>query len=84
MFETKISTGGRVVIPAAIRRQLGVTDGDTVLWVTHDNVVRLTTPQRQLELARALVQKYVPADGALALVDTLIQERRNEALNGRT
>lgn len=83
MFETKISTGGRVVIPAAIRRQLGVTDGDTVLWVTHDNVVRLTTPQRQLELAPALVQKHVSAGRAPALVDALIQERHNEALNER-
>ena len=81
MFETKISTGGRVVIPAVIRRQLGVTDGDTVLWVTHDKVVRLTTRQRQLELARALVQKHVPAGGAPVLVGELIQERRNEALD---
>lgn len=81
MFETKISNGGRVVIPAAIRRQLGVTDGDTVLWVTHDNVVRLTSPQRQPELARALVQKHAPAGRAPALVDALIQERRNEALD---
>jgi AbrB family looped-hinge helix DNA binding protein len=83
MFETKISTGGRVVIPPAIRRQLGVADGDSVLCVVHDKVVRLTTRQRQLEFARALVQKHVPAGRAPALVDELIQERRNEALNER-
>lgn len=83
MIETKISTGGRVVIPAAIRRQLGVADGDTVLWVVHDKVVRLTTRQRQLELARAFLQKHVPEGRAPALVDALIQERRNEALNER-
>lgn len=81
MFETKISTGGRVLIPAAIRRQLGVADGDTVLWVVHDKVVRLTTRQRQLELARALVQKHASAGSSPALVDELIQERRNEGLN---
>jgi AbrB family looped-hinge helix DNA binding protein len=80
MFEMKISEGGRVVIPVAIRRSLGVADGDIVIWEVHDNEVRLSTRKRKLEQARAWVQKYIPPGSAPDLVDELIQDRRNEAL----
>lgn len=81
MFAMKISEGGRVVIPVSIRRSLGVADGDTVIWEVHDDEVRLSTRKRQLEQARALVQKCIPPGSAPGLVDELIQDRRNEALN---
>jgi len=35
----------------------------------------------QLDQARALVQKYIPAGSAPNLVDELIQDRRKENLN---
>ena len=69
------------MIPEAIRRSLGVADGDSVIWVVRDNEVHLTTRKRQLEQARALVQNHIPAGSAPELVNELIQERRNEALN---
>jgi AbrB family looped-hinge helix DNA binding protein len=81
MFAMKISKGGRVVIPATLRRLLAVSEGDTVIWVVHDNEVRLTTRKRQLDQARALVQQYIPAGSAPDLVDELIQDRRKENLN---
>jgi AbrB family looped-hinge helix DNA binding protein len=81
MFPMKISKDGRVVIPATLRRLLAVSDGDTVTWVVHDNEVHLSTRKRQLDQARALVQKYIPPGSAPGLVDELIKDRRNEALN---
>ena len=81
MFEMKISEGGRVVIPAAIRRSLNVSDGDTVIWEVHNSEVRLSTRKHQLEQARALVQKVIPAGSAPELVDELIRDRRQEATN---
>ncbi len=81
MFAMKISKGGRVVIPATLRRLLAVSDGDTVIWVVHDNEVRLTTRKHQLDQARALVQQYIPVGSVPDLVDELIQDRRKENLN---
>jgi AbrB family looped-hinge helix DNA binding protein len=81
MFPMKISKGGRVVIPATIRRLLAVSDGDTVIWVVQDNEVHLSTRKRQLDQARALLKKYIPAGTAPDLVDELLQDRRKENLN---
>jgi AbrB family looped-hinge helix DNA binding protein len=43
-FEGKLNAEGRVVVPAAIRRLLGVTSGDRLLFVADaEGVVRLTS-----------------------------------------
>jgi AbrB family looped-hinge helix DNA binding protein len=77
MFAMKMSDGGRVVVPAEIRRALGLKEGDVVLWELKDGEARLTTRRERLRRAQALVRKYVPAD--VSLSDELIAERRAEA-----
>ncbi len=80
MIAMKMSEGGRVVIPAEIRRALGVKDGDTVLWELLDGEARLSTRRERMRRAQALVREYVPAE--LSLVDELISERRAEPERG--
>jgi AbrB family looped-hinge helix DNA binding protein len=77
MFQMKMSEGGRVVIPAEIRRSLGLKEGDTVLFELRDGEAVITTRRARLERARALVRKHVPE--GVSLVDELIAERRAEA-----
>lgn len=77
MIQMKMSEGGRVVVPAEIRRALGVQDGDTVLWELGEGEAHLTTRREQLRRAQALVRDYVPE--GVSLVDELIAERRAEA-----
>lgn len=77
MMATKMSENGRVVVPAEIRKALGIQDGDTVLWELGEGEARLTTRREQLRRAQALVRRYVPAE--VSLVDELIAERRAEA-----
>lgn len=77
MIPMKVSEGGRVVIPAEIRKALNLKDGDTVLWELVDGEARITTKRERLRRAQALVRQYVP-DG-VSLVDELIAERRREA-----
>lgn len=77
MYAMKMSEGGRVVVPAEIRKALGLKDGDTVLWELVDGEARLTTKRERLRRAQALVCQYVPSD--VSLVDELIAERRAEA-----
>jgi AbrB family looped-hinge helix DNA binding protein len=73
----KMSEGGRVVIPAEIRKTLGINDGDIVLWELVDGEARLTTKRERMRRAQALVREYVPE--GVSLVDELVADRRAEA-----
>lgn len=77
MIQTKVSDGGRVVIPIEIRQSMSIREGDAVLWDFHDGVATLTTRRTQLKEAQAMVRKYVPQE--VSLVDELIADRRAES-----
>ena len=69
---------GRTVIPAALRSQLDIKDGDQLIWTVRDGELVATTRRAQLGKAQALFQKYVPAN-APSLADELMAERRTAA-----
>ena len=79
MRAMKMSEGGRVVVPAEIRRTLNIKDGDTVLWEMVDGSARLSTRNARHDEARALFQKYCPPQTDRSIADELIAERRAEA-----
>ncbi len=75
---TKLTNGNRVVIPATIRKSLGLQVGDAVTLVLQDNgEVRLLTQADAARQAQALVRQQVPANRSL--VEELLAERREEA-----
>jgi AbrB family looped-hinge helix DNA binding protein len=76
MYSMKMSEGGRVVIPAEIRKTLGIKDGDIVLWELVDGEARLTTKRERMRRAQTLIRQYVPE--GVSLVDELVAERRAE------
>jgi bifunctional DNA-binding transcriptional regulator/antitoxin component of YhaV-PrlF toxin-antitoxin module len=71
-------SNGRAVIPAALRLQLDIKDGDQLIWAVRDGELVATTRRAQLRKAQALFQRYVPKD-APSLADELIAERRAAA-----
>jgi AbrB family looped-hinge helix DNA binding protein len=75
----KISKGGRVVIPAEIRRELGLRVGDAVTLSVIDNEIRIISRAEALRRAQELVRKRVPT--GRSLVAELHEERRREAAN---
>jgi len=77
MLQTKMSEGGRAVIPVQIRRSLGLQEGDTLLFELRDGDAVLTTRKARLARAQALFRRYVP-EGSPSLADELIAERRAE------
>lgn len=79
MLLIKMSEGGRVVVPAEIRRALGVVEGETLLGELRDGEFVLSTRHAQLERARKLFQKYCPPQPGRSLVDEFLAERRTEA-----
>ncbi len=74
--KAKIGPSGRVVIPAAFRKEMGLKAGDEVLMRLEDGEVTLYTRAQAIRRAQELVRRYVPKDVSLA--DELIAERRRE------
>ena len=76
--KTKISEGGRVVIPAEYRKALGFEVGDEVMMQLKDGEIRIFTLAHAIKRAQAWVRSFVPEGHSLA--DELIAERRQESL----
>ena len=75
----RVNENGRVVIPAAFRKALGINTGDEVVLRMEDDELRITTLKRRVERAQRLVRKHVKR--GTSLVDELIAERREAARN---
>jgi AbrB family looped-hinge helix DNA binding protein len=73
----RVNENGRVVIPAAYRKALGIKAGDQVILRMEDDELRITTMKRRLERAQRRIRRYVKPDVSLA--DELIAERREAA-----
>ena len=73
----KIIDGGKLIIPASMRRALGLSTGDTVLVDVADGELRVRSVPKALERARAILRRHVPE--GVSLADELIADRRREA-----
>jgi AbrB family looped-hinge helix DNA binding protein len=73
----KVNENGRVVIPAAFRKALGISPGDEVVLRMEDDELRITTMKRRIERAQRRARKYLKP--GVSLVDELIAERREAA-----
>jgi AbrB family looped-hinge helix DNA binding protein len=78
--EVRIGPQGRLVVPARLRRQLGLEAGDVLVARAEDG--RLVLETREAILA-GLQRRFshIPAD--VSLVDELLAERREEARRER-
>ena len=75
-IKTRISVGGRLVIPAAYRKALGLKPGDEVILVIEEGEIRVISRRQAIARAQALVRRYIPKGRDLA--GELIRERREE------
>jgi AbrB family looped-hinge helix DNA binding protein len=75
---TKLRLGpdGRVVIPAAFREVLKLSEGDTLVASIADGELHLLTIQAAVRRAQAIVRRFVPE--GVSLVDELLEDRRRE------
>ena len=73
----RVNENGRVVIPAAFRKALGIEVGDEVVLRIQDDELRITTQQRRIQRARRRARQYVKP--GTSLVDELLAERREAA-----
>ena len=73
----KIIDGGKLIIPAAFRRKLGIDTGDTVVLELAEDGLHVRSLSSAVRRAQEIVREFVPDDVSLA--DDLIAERRVEA-----
>jgi AbrB family looped-hinge helix DNA binding protein len=75
----RINENGRVVIPAAFRKALGIEFGDEVVLRIQGDELRITTQQRRIQRAQRRARQYVKP--GTSLVRELLAERREAAKN---
>ncbi len=76
----QIDGSGRLVVPALIRRTMGLRAGDDVVFVLEDDGLRVLTAAQAVRRAQSLVRRHVPASRRLS--EELIADRRTEAERG--
>jgi bifunctional DNA-binding transcriptional regulator/antitoxin component of YhaV-PrlF toxin-antitoxin module len=72
-----LDQGGRFVVPARFRKQMGWALGDKLSLEVVDNELRVISVKQAIRSAQELVARRVPA--GVSLVEELIRERREEA-----
>ena len=73
----RIIEGGKLIIPAPMRRKLGISTGDTVLVDIEDGELRVRSLTQAIARAQAILRRHVPK--GVSLADELIADRRREA-----
>jgi antitoxin component of MazEF toxin-antitoxin module len=76
-YKGRIVSGGRLQIPADVRKQLGFVDGDDVRLEVADGELRVRSFKAALERVRAMVRHHVPDN--VSLTDELMADRRTAA-----
>jgi len=76
-FSTKLAAGGRLVVPASLRKELGVEPGDRVFMEVTDGALHVWSQKQAISRAQAQLRELT--GGKQSLVDELLAERRAEA-----
>lgn len=76
-WRATMGAGGRVVIPAAVREELGLAEGEPLVLTVDDGTVRIETYARSVERIRAQVRAMIPPTGDR--VDRFLADKRVEA-----
>jgi AbrB family looped-hinge helix DNA binding protein len=72
-----IASGGRLLVPAAFRHELGLADGDTVLIELEGGELHVRPMRSALRSIQRRLRRYA-ADGR-SVADELVADRRAEA-----
>lgn len=76
---TKVTQGGRIVIPAEMRKKLGIEIGEDVNLSMENDSLNISTSENALRRLQKTAQTV--AKGKISVVDELIADRRREAKN---
>lgn len=76
-FKSRINENGRIVIPAEIRKSMGLKAGDTVVMTLADGILRIESQRVKIQRIQEDFKKFTkPGERAS---DELVADRREEA-----
>ena len=75
-IKTKVTDGGRIVIPARFRHALGIEVGETVTLSLEGDQVKIVSSHAALKRLQERLRSRVPE--GVSIVDEFIKERRAE------
>ncbi|GJE56289.1 AbrB/MazE/SpoVT family DNA-binding domain-containing protein [Methylobacterium thuringiense] len=73
----KMVKGGRIIVPATVRKRMGLTEGDAVFMELHGDELRIRPARSTLRRIQAKLRAFAPKSGLVS--EELIFERRAEA-----
>jgi bifunctional DNA-binding transcriptional regulator/antitoxin component of YhaV-PrlF toxin-antitoxin module len=71
--------GGRIIVPVAFRRAMGVAKGDALVMELHGDELRVRPARSALRRIQDRLKAHAPGPGEKLVSDELIEERRREA-----
>jgi len=77
-YSAKVIKGGKIVIPAELRRELGFADGDRLVLEREGETLVVKSYRQVVREVQQAFRPYQPQDGR-SMVDDLMAERRREA-----
>ena len=75
--KARLNNNGRIVIPAEIRRQLGLEPGDTVLLSVEGHVLMVESHRNRIRKVQESMRQFIPPSRSLA--KELVADRRDDA-----
>ena len=79
-FMVPLGARGRFVLPAPVRKALGLQEGDRLIVTMEEpGIVRLTSARQAARQGRGIFKSH---SGERLLTDELLRERREEAQRG--
>ena len=76
VYDIPVQENGRMILPAALRRRLGIEKGDRLVVEDRDGSVSLTTARERRRRAQRIAAKYARAGGGA--VDAFLEDKRAE------
>ncbi len=77
-YQVKITASGRLSLPAAVRKRLGLADGGALLIEETADGIVLRTVAQAVATARDLARRHT-ADNPAATVDSFLANRRKDS-----
>jgi AbrB family looped-hinge helix DNA binding protein len=77
-YSAKIIKGGKIVIPAELRRELGFAEGDRLVLEREGESLVIKSYHQVVREVQEAFRPFKPQDGS-SIVEELIAERREEA-----
>lgn len=77
-YDIAIQDNGRVILPAAFRRKMGIEKGDRLVIEVRDGMASLTTARARRRKAQMIAEKYTDKKSPEGVADAYLAAKRSD------